>query len=510
MTADAITATLSKRYGACVSLAGAAIAIRAGTVHALVGENGAGKSTLVKIVAGVVRADSGTLAVGGETVALARWDRRAARARGIGIVQQHGASAGTLTVVENAVLGVEPRRAGLLALDAAAAALVALGAKLGWTIEPHAPVEQLSLGAAQRAEIVAALYHGAKLLVLDEPTAVLTPVEVDGLLARLRELAAAGTTIAIVTHKLDEVRDVADDVTVLRAGKTVATFAARGEGAAYRELPARLDVRAIAHAMVGTDLTEAARVAAPAADAKVALAIAGLGAGALAGIDLSVRAGEIVGVAGVDGNGQRELALAIAGLLPAAGTVALAGHDVTRASPAARLAAGLAHVPEDRHHGGLVVDASIADNLALGRTDITGRFRVDRAAVARHAAAQIAALDIRPPAADALVSALSGGNQQKVVIGRELSRPALTCVVAAQPTRGVDLGAVARIHDRLRAAATGGAGVLVISADLDELLALCHRVVVLLRGRIVGERGGAELATSRAVLGALMTGAEAA
>ena len=471
-------------------LTGARLRIRPGTVHALVGENGAGKSTLVKILAGVIRADRGTLAVDGRAVGLVGWDRRTARAAGIGIVQQHGASAGTLSVVENAVLGLEG--GWLLHLDVPADALRRLGDKIGLPIDPHATTDALALGAAQRAEIVAALYQGAKLLILDEPTAVRTPVEVEGLLGRLRALATDGTTIIFVTHKLDEVKAIADDVTVLRAGATVATFSV---------VDAPLDVAAIARAMVGADLPAPAKVAAPGKGAKVALRLSGVSLGVLAGVTLDVRAGEIVGVAGVDGNGQRELALAIAGLLPSAGRVVIGGRDVTFASPAARLAAGLAHVPEDRQRGGLVMDASIADNLALGRTDITGRFRIDRARVAANARTQIAALDIRPADPDAIVRSLSGGNQQKVVVGRELSRPALRAVVAAQPTRGVDLGAVARIHDQLRAAAMAGAGVLVISADLDELLALCHRIVVILRGALVGED------TGRAELGALMTGA---
>jgi len=234
-------------------------------------------------------------------------------------------------------------------------------------------------------------------------------------------------------------------------------------------------------------------------------------AGAISSIDLAVRAGEIVGVAGVDGNGQRELALAIAGLVPHAGEVHVRGRDVSRGSPKARLTSGLAHVPEDRQHGGLVLDATIAVNLTLGRSDITGRFRIDRAAVAAFSDERIAELDIRPAQKEAIARALSGGNQQKVVIGRELSRPQLAAVVAAQPTRGVDIGGIARIHDRLRAAARDGAGVLVISADLDELLALCHRIVVMLRGRIVGERAGDALhaADARLVLGELMTGGAA-
>jgi len=483
-----IEAALTKRYGGREVLRAAKLEVAAGSVHALVGENGAGKSTLVKIVAGIVRADGGTLAIGGKRIDLARWDRVAARAAGIGIVQQHGAFAGTLSVVENAVLGVE--RGPILELAPVARALAELGERVGLPIDPWVRANELPLGAAQRAEIVTALHHGAKLLVLDEPTAVLAPVEVDGLLATLRRLAREGTTIVLVTHKLDEVRQVADAVTVLRAGESVARFA--GE----------LDIRVIARAMVGAELPEPARVEAPRDDAAPALECIGVGVGAaLAGVDLAVRRGELVGVAGVDGNGQRELALAIAGLAPHAGRVRIAGRDVSAEPPARRLAAGLAYVPEDRHHGGLVLDASVADNLALGRRDVTGAFRIDRARVARFAAERIAELDVRPPDSAALARELSGGNQQKLVIGRELSRPSLAAVVAAQPTRGVDLGAVARIHDRLRAAARAGAGVLVISADLDELLVLCHRIVVLLRGRIVGTAG------ERAALGALMTGA---
>jgi simple sugar transport system ATP-binding protein len=338
---------------------------------------------------------------------------------------------------------------------------------------------------------------------------VLTPVEVDGLLATLRRLAAEGTAIVLVTHKLDEVRAVADEVTVLRAGKTVTTFTASADAAPG----ARLDVAAIARAMVGTDLPAAPAAVAPAAGARTVLELSGVSVGSeLRAIDLAVRAGEIVGVAGVDGNGQRELALAIAGLVRSTGEVRIGGQLASRASPAARFALGLAHIPEDRQHGGLWLDATIADNLALGRADVTGRFRTDRARVLAHARTQITELDIRPAAPAAVVRSLSGGNQQKVVIGRELSRRDLSCVLAAQPTRGVDLGAVVRIHDRLRSAAAAGAGVLVISADLDELLALCHRLVVLLRGRIVGERAGEALrdAGARNALGALMTGAEAA
>jgi len=487
-----IEATLDKSFGETRVLRGATLSVAAGTVHALVGENGAGKSTLVKLVAGVLAADGGTLRVGDRDVDVARWDRAAARAAGIGIVQQHGAFAGTLSIVENAVLGAEG--GPILDLAPTARALEQLGKDVGLPIDPWARCDALSLGAAQRAEIVAALHAGAKLLVLDEPTAVLAPVEVDGLLATLRALAKAGTAIVLVTHKLDEVRAVADAVTVLRAGQTVARFGGDTPSAE------------IARAMVGAELPAPSHIAAPDPAAKPALELANVGVGrALQQVSLRVRAGELVGVAGVDGNGQRELALAIAGLVPHAGRVAIAGRDVSAESPRARLAMGLAHVPEDRHHGGLVLDASIADNLVLGRADVTGRFVIDRAAASSFAAARITDLDIRPPSPTAIARTLSGGNQQKIVIGRELTRPNLAAVVASQPTRGVDLGAVLRIHDRLRAAASAGAGVLVISADLDELLALCHRVIVLLRGAIVGESVAA--AGARETLGTLMTGA---
>jgi general nucleoside transport system ATP-binding protein len=494
---NVLSTKLDKSYTGTRVLAEAALDVESGTVHALVGENGAGKSTLVKIVAGIVPADGGTLAIAERPIELATWNRTAALAAHVGIVQQHGAFAGALSVVENAVLGAEPRRFGLLELAPTADALAALGKKIGLAIDPWARVDTLSLGAAQRAEIVTALHFGAKLLLLDEPTAVLAPIEVEGLLRTLRELATAGTTIVIVTHKLDEVREVADAVTVLRAGRSVARFAT-----------APLDVGEIGRAMVGGELPSPTTLAAPTSTTSV-LELRGVSAaGAISSIDLAVRAGEIVGVAGVDGNGQRELALAIAGLVPHAGEVHVGGRDVSRGSPKARLTSGLAHVPEDRQHGGLVLDATIAVNLTLGRSDITGRFRIDRAAVIRFSDERIAELDIRPAQRDAIVRSLSGGNQQKVVIGRELSRPHLAAVIAAQPTRGVDIGGIARIHDRLRAAARDGAGVLVISADLDELLALCHRIVVMLRGRIVGEREGDALraADARAVLGAMMFG----
>ncbi|MFT3691795.1 MAG: ATP-binding cassette domain-containing protein [Kofleriaceae bacterium] len=489
-----IRATLDKTYPNCRVLRAATIDVAPGTVHALVGENGAGKSTLVKILAGILPADAGTFELDGRAVALDRWNRSAARRAGIGIVQQHGAFSGALTVVENAVLGAEPIANGLLSLEPTARALKQLGDKIGLAIDPWARVEDLPLGAAQRAEIVTALHFGAKILLLDEPTAVLAPIEVDGLLKTLRELAAGGTTIVIVTHKLDEVKTVADAVTVLRQGETVGTF---GRNA---------DTAAIARAMVGGELPEPSVLEPPPSSAPVVLELRNVATTGLSPVTLSVRAREIVGVAGVDGNGQRELALAIAGLIDHAGAVRVADRDVTRMTPKQRFGAGLAHVPEDRMHGGLVLDATIGENLTLGRDDVTGRFVIDRARTTAFATTQIKQLDIRPASTDAITRSLSGGNQQKIVIGRELTRPRLSAVIAAQPTRGVDIGGIARIHDQLRTAARNGAGVLVISADLDELLALCHRIVVMLRGAITGERADLAAVNVRAELGGLMTG----
>ncbi len=488
-----ISATIDKAFPNCRVLRGAKLAVARGTVHALVGENGAGKSTLVKILAGILDADAGELAIGAP-VDLRRWDRVAARRAGVGIVQQHGAFSGALTVVENAVLGAEPTRAGVLQLAATAEALAELGQRIGLAIDPWARVDRLSLGAAQRAEIVTALHFGAEILLLDEPTAVLAPIDVAGLLRTLRELAATGKTIVLVTHKLDEVHTVADAVTVLRQGQTVGTF---GRDA---------DTAAIARAMVGGELPAPSQLPPPPSSAPIVLELRGVATADLPTVDLAVRAREIVGVAGVDGNGQRELALAIAGLVAHRGQVRVADRDVTKLAPRQRFAAGLAHVPEDRMHGGLVLDATISENLTLGRDDITGRFVIDRERVAGFTSTRIKELDIRPADAEAITRSLSGGNQQKVVIGRELSRPRVTAVVAAQPTRGVDIGGIARIHDRLRAAARGGAGVLVISADLDELLALCHRIVVMLRGEITGERTDLAAPNVRAELGGLMTG----
>ena len=524
-TGPALTLTASKRFGDTVALDGAHVAIARGTVHALCGENGAGKSTLMRIGYGLLAADRGELIVDGP-VALGRWDVATAQARGIGMVHQHGMLVPTLTLAENAALGHERvRGGGVLDLDAARTVI----RKAGERLELELPVDRLAghltVGEQQRAEIALVASRSPRLLILDEPTALLAPVEVGRLLELLRVIARGGGAVVLVTHKLDEVVAVADAITVLRAGRTVA------------ELPRGTSAPLIARAMVGelppppsrrgrgaraSDLgtqnasnSSAARRPPPAARRPMLrvrrLVAPGPIGGGVADLDLDVAAGEIVGVAGVEGNGQRELVLALAGLAtPSAGVIELDGVDVARTTVAQRRGRGLAFIPEDRHRHGLVLDASIADNVALGRLgEVSRRGLVDRTLRDRLAARLIAELDVRPGDPALPTRALSGGNQQKLVIARELDRPGVRMVLAAQPTRGVDLAAVQRIHARLLAAAEAGAGVLVVSADLDELLALCDRIVVMHRGHLAGEVGGDELTAAevRMRIGAWMVGA---
>jgi simple sugar transport system ATP-binding protein len=493
---------IDKAYGDCVANAGAALRVARGSIHALVGENGAGKSTLLRIAYGELRADRGRLRVLGREVNRASWSPARAIAAGIGMVHQHFMLVPTLTVAENVVLGDEPHTPlGLLDLRRAVDDLRALGARLGLTVWPEARVGDLSVGEQQRVEIVKVLWRGADVLLLDEPTAVLSPPEVEGFLRTLRALREHGKTVILCTHRLDEVAAVADRVTVMRKGGVVATLE-RDEASP----------QAIARAMLGGEPPPPVQFTA-ATPGDVVLAVSDLvvprpgAADAVAGVSLAVRGGEIVGVAGVEGNGQSELVLAIAGLVrPRAGRVRVAGREVTTASPAARAAAGLGHVPDDRHARGVVLGFSVAENLVLGRQR-EWPWLVHHGKVGAFAARLVADFGVVPTDVDAPLASLSGGNQQKVVVARELTRPGLRALLLAQPTRGVDLGAADLIRRRVREVRDAGAGVLLVSSDLAELRELCDRIVVMRRGRIAGEvaRGAA----SDDALGALMTGAEA-
>ena len=498
---------IDKRFGAVRALDGAGLRVAAGSIHAVVGENGAGKSTLMKVAYGELRADAGTLAIGGRAIDSGRYDPRAAMALGVGMVHQHFTLVPTLTVLENLVLGRETWHGPGIDLATPRARAAELARELGAEVSLDARVVTLSVGERQRVEILRVLFHGARILLLDEPTAVLAPAEVRELFDRLRALAAGGVTVVLVTHKLDEVLAIADRVTVMRRGRVVAELENE-----------ELDAEVIARAMVGRPvLVDVERSAGSPGD--VALAVRGLsvrGRGArpaLDGVDLEVRAGEIVGVAGVEGNGQRELVEVVAGLrAPSAGSVHLGERDVTRARVAARAALGLGHVPEDRHARGLVLDFSVTDNLMLGQERrFTRRGLIDRARAAERARAIIDEYEIRPDDPRATARTLSGGNQQKIVVGRELARDPLSVLVAAQPTRGVDIGAIELIHRRMLRARDTGVAVLLVSSELTELCALADRVVVLYRGRAVAWLDADQLAAADSIetMGELMTGARA-
>jgi len=489
-TADASRAIhlsgITKRFAGVVANDAVDFEARFGEVHALIGENGAGKSTLMNILAGMYQPDTGTVAIDGTPVNLK--SPRDAIALGIGMVYQHFMLVETFTVTENVMLG----REGLstwLDTSAVERELERLGARHGLEIDPRARIWQLSVGEQQRVEILRLLHRGARILVFDEPTAVLTPQEAAGLIQTLRGMAASGYCVVFISHKLDEVMAVADRVTVMRHGKVVATVGTD-----------ETDRHALARMMVGRAL--AGQVEHPAdegcahlASGQPLLETRNLGAdgdkgmAALTGVDLTVRGGEVLGIAGVAGNGQRELAEVITGLRRAtAGSVRVAGNDLTNRAPAEIAAAGVAHIPEDRIATGLVPGMDVAANAILrdySRSPLAkGPFIVQRA-VAAFADRLISRYDVKTPNRRTKVGTLSGGNQQKLLIARELNgRPRV--VVAVHPSRGVDVGATEAIHALLDEQRQLGAAILLISEDLDELLALSDRIAVLYSGRVVG------------------------
>ena len=508
-----------KHFGPVHANRGASLSVGRGEIHALVGENGAGKSTLMRILAGLYAPDGGTVRVGGREVT--GWSTAAAIDAGVGMVHQHFMLVPRLTVAENVMLGRELTRGPALDGARAVREVEALSRRTGLAVPADRRVSELSVGEAQRVEILKALYRGAQTLILDEPTAVLSPPEVDELWAVLRTLRDEGGTIVLITHKLDEVMAVSDRVTVMQHGRTVARMATRDTSP-----------REIAKAMVGRDVSLAMDVvsARPALGPRPSAAVEqaeGRGPSALEirdltivghtgrpvvdRVSLAVAPGEILGIAGVEGNGQTELVEAVAGLRQVdGGRILLRGNDVTGLDVRRRGDLGLSHIPEDRHLRGLVLEYSVADNLILGQQHHYARRGVmggmDRAKVLAHAERQVAAYDIRPADPGLLAGALSGGNQQKVVIAREMGRD-FAVLLAAQPTRGVDVGAIEFIHDQLRAARAAGKGILLVSADLAEVLALSDRVAVMYGGRVAVTLPAAEATPE--TLGPYMTGAHA-
>jgi ABC-type uncharacterized transport system ATPase subunit len=514
---------IEKSFGGVRANRGASLEVAAGEIHALVGENGAGKSTLMRILAGTYAPDAGTVEVAdatrrdGDSADLAAlhdvtgWNTAQAIAAGVGMVHQHFMLVPPLTVAENVVLGLEPTRAGQIDRQAAESAVKQLADRSGLVVPPDRRVDELSVGEAQRVEILKALYRGARILILDEPTAVLSPPEVRQLWDVLRRLRDDGGTIILITHKLDEVIDVSETITVMRAGETVA-----------RLRTSETSPAAIAKAMVGRDVALAldatgvhSERSMPNVGASPALELRGVRINTprkkavVDGVSFLIAPGEILGIAGVEGNGQTELIEAIAGLTPVAeGTILLDGTDITTTCVRDRGDSGLSHVPEDRHRRGLILDYTLADNLVLGRQHhFTRRGALDSARIAENARAHISEFDIRPPDPSLAARALSGGNQQKIVVAREMGRD-FRVLLAAQPTRGVDVGAIEFIHDRIRRARDAGKAILLVSADLAEVLALSDRIAVMYGGKIVAMMPRSQASTE--VLGPYMTGASGA
>ena len=492
---------IDKHFGEVRANRGASLVVQEREIHALVGENGAGKSTLMKILSGMTPADGGTVEVGGRDVT--GWTTAEAIDAGIGMVHQHFMLVPTLTVAENVVLGREPVSAGTFDRAQAVHDVEKLCEQSGLKVTAGRLVADLSVGEAQRVEILKLLYRGARVLLLDEPTAVLSPPEVAELWKVLRRLRDGGATIVLITHKLDEVMTVSENVTVMRAGETVATMATR-----------ETSPEKIARAMVGrdVDLTVREGRSAPDAAGAVALDVRHLVVRgprverAVNDVSFTVAAGEILGIAGVEGNGQTELLEAIAGIRDVtSGTITLGAADITRRSVHGRGESGLSHIPEDRHRRGLILEYTTAENLILGQQHrYATRGVLDRGAILEHARRQIAGYDIRPVDPSLAARTLSGGNQQKVVIAREMSRP-FTVLLAAQPTRGVDVGAIEFIHAELRKARDAGKAVLLVSAELKEVLTLSDRIAVMYGGRLVAMFPRRE--ASEEVIGSFMTGA---
>ena len=491
---------ITKRFPGVIANADVDIAVRPGTVHALVGENGAGKSTLMKILYGMQRQDEGTITVGGTPVEF-HSPADAIRA-GIGMVHQHFMLADNLTVLENVVLGSEPRARGGLDFRAARRRIKEISSSYGLGVEPDRLVDDLGVGERQRVEILKVLYRGARILILDEPTAVLVPQEVDELFGNLRDLKAEGLTILFISHKLDEVLSVADDITVMRRGTTVASVR-----------PGEVTARQLAELMVGSALPVPELRESTVTDEPV-LQVSGLtvraadGRTVLDDLTFTIHAGEVLGIAGVEGNGQAELVEALMGIRPlAAGTVALRGEGINQLSTRRRREAGMAYIPEDRHRQGILLEAPLWENRILGHQTRPPNSRgplLDRGGARADTQRIVEEYDVRTPGIDVFAAALSGGNQQKFIVGREMSGNPVV-LIASHPTRGVDVGAQAAIWDHIRRARAKRLAVLMISADLDELIGMSDRLAVILRGRLVSYFDPNAVTPEQ--LGSAMTGA---
>ena len=497
---------ITKRFGAVLANDRVSVKVAPGTIHSIVGENGAGKSTAMRIAYGFYTADGGEILINGQVQEIRT--PHDAIAHGIGMVHQHFMLVEPMTVAENIVLGSEPGSAVSLDIKKAIDEIRKLSNEFKLTVDPNATVENLSVGQQQRVELLKALYRRAEILILDEPTAVLTPQEVLEFFAILRGMREQGKTIIIITHKLDEVLAISDNVTVMRDGKVVGDVKTSETNAAE-----------LARMMVGREVL--LRVEKP--DAKPgapvlstsSLTITGRGdAKKVDNVSFEVRAGEIVGIAGVEGNGQTELIEALAGLIPGShisGTINFEGRDITSLNARQRKELGIAHVPEDRHRRGLLLDFSLAENTILGvhyrkPAVSAGGILLDQKGIQRRTEQVIRDFDVRPPNAALPARALSGGNQQKLIIGREFELPPKLLLVS-QPTRGVDIGAIEFIHRKIVELRDAGCAVLLVSAELEEVTALSDRLLVVHNGQIAGEVD--PKVTSNEEIGLMMTGGRA-
>jgi general nucleoside transport system ATP-binding protein len=491
---------ITKRFPGVVANSNVDITARRGTVHAIVGENGAGKSTLMNILYGMFRPDEGTIRVDGRDVTF--HSPADAIAAGIGMVHQHFMLADNLTVLENVVLGSEPRRGPMLDFQTARARIQEISRSYGLDIDPNELVEELGVGERQRVEILKVLYRGARILILDEPTAVLVPQEVDELFGNLRELKAEGLTILFISHKLDEVLAVADAITVIRRGTTVASVS-----------PGEVTAGQLAELMVGSALPVPELRESTVTD-KVVIEVAGLGVRSPDGrpvlddVSFTIHAGEVLGIAGVEGNGQAELVDALMGIRPlSAGSIRVLGRDIAKASTRARRRLGMGYIPEDRHRQGLLLEASLWENRILGHQSSAPNargFLLNRRGAKADTRRLVDLYDVRTPGIEVKAASLSGGNQQKLIVGREMgSEPVV--LIAAHPTRGVDVGAQAAIWEHIRAARAAGLAVLLVSADLEELIGMSDSLAVILRGRLVARYSPREVSPEQ--LGSAMTGA---
>ncbi len=489
---------ITKSFGTVVSNSGVSMNVHKGTIHAIVGENGAGKSTIMRIAYGFYRADTGEIFVDGQQVQIK--SPHDAIALGIGMVHQHFMLVDTMTVAENIILGAETGTAANLDLDAANKEIRALSEELKLNIDPTAYIEDLSVGQQQRVELLKALYRDAKLLILDEPTAVLTPQEVEEFFAILRRMKEQGKTIIIITHKLEEVLAISDEVTVMRDGKSVGNVKTAETSA--KDLARLIVGRDVLLRVEKSDATPAETVL-----EVTGLTIAGKHGAAVDDVSFVVRAGEIVGIAGIEGNGQTELIEALAGLCSVlSGKIDFEGKNVTNMSARQLKELGIAHIPEDRHRRGLLLNSDLAENSILGvhyRPPVASSGFMSGAAIDKRVREIVENFDVRPPIPELSAKSLSGGNQQKLIIGREFELDPKLLLVS-QPTRGVDIGAIEFIHRKLIELRDAGRAVLLVSAELEEVTALADRLIVLRNGKIVGEVD--PKTTSTEEIGLMMTG----